>query len=183
MKKYIIIVCGIMFLFIVYVNIQNNNVSPVVKLFKEHLNETISLDGYSHVHSDDSISDYSVFREKYPYLIINYIDEDCSVCKFKLKEWYKYADMLPKNEQLAYVFIYRGENLVNYLKSILGKERELHPFYYLYSDEFTYIVNNPHIDRQIIDSGFLIDKENQIKVIGTPLTSSGVKELINKVIQ
>lgn len=171
-----------MLLVILYMNLHNKDVSPIVKLFKEHLNEKISLDGYSHVFSEDSISDYSVFRDKYPYLIISYIDEDCSVCKFKLKEWYKYADMLPKNEQLAYVFIYRGENLMNYLKSVLGK-RGLHPFYYLYSEEFTYIANNPHIDRQIIDNGFLIDKENQIRVIGSPLTSSGVKELINKAIQ
>lgn len=181
MKKYYVIVICFFVSFVCFYLWKNNDISPTVKLFKEHLNKCISLNGYNEV-IGDTIFDYTEFRRKYPFLMINYIDEECSVCKFKLKEWYKYANSLPKREQIAYLFIYRGTDINKYLKSVLG-DKELYPFYYLCSEEFTYIMNNPHIDRQIIDSGYLINNENQILVIGSPISSLGVKELITKAIE
>jgi hypothetical protein len=42
------------------------------------------------------------------------------------------------------------------------------------------IINNPEIDRQIIDAGFLLNENNRIKVIGSPLESQSLRKLIEK---
>ena len=54
------------------------------------------------------------------------------------------------------------------------------PFFYLSSEDFTYIINNPEIDRQIIDAGFLLDENKCIKVIGSPLESQSLRRLLEK---
>ncbi len=179
-KYYVIVIFGCLLSLVCIYFVKNNNISPTVKLFKEHLNRKVSLNGYKEV-IGDTIYDYNEFRKKHPFLMINYIDEDCSVCKFKLKEWYKYADSLPHSEQIAYLFIYRGTDINKYLKSVVG-EKFLYPFYYLNSEDFTYLTNNPHINREVIDGGYLINKENQILVIGSPISSVGIKKLIMKAI-
>ena len=144
------------------------NSSPVAKLFREHLEKEICLEGFKEVYS-----------EQYPGLYVSYIDEECGSCVFKIREWYKYSETLPMYDKLAYVFVFRGEDYRKFLKYRIGKHPSV-PFYYLSSEEFTYIINNPEIDRQIIDGGFLLDYKNRIKVIGSPLKSQSLRKLIEK---
>jgi hypothetical protein len=82
-------------------------------------------------------------------------------------------------DKLAYVFVFRGEDYRKFLKYRVGKHPAA-PFFYLSSEEFTYIINNPDIDRQVIDGGFLLDEKNRIKVIGSPLEFPSLRKLIEK---
>ena len=155
------------------------NSSPVARLFTAHLEKEICLDGFKQVYSEQDTLAYSDFRQRYPFLYVSYIDEECGSCVFKIREWYKYSETLPMYDRLAYVFVFRGEDYGTFLKYRVGKHPSA-PFYYLSSEEFTYVINNPEIDRQIIDGGFLLDNKNRIKVIGSPLKSQSLRKLIEK---
>lgn len=154
-------------------------VSPVVKLFKEHLEREISLEGFKKVYKGQDSLSYDDFRKRYPFLYVNYIDEECASCVVKIREWYKNSQSLPVYDKLAYVFVFRGEDYQKFLKHRVGK-CPVTPFYFLCSKDFTYVINNKNIDRQIIDGGFLLDEKNRIKVIGSPLKSVPLMDLIGK---
>lgn len=79
-----------------------DQVSPVVKLFKEHMGKEINLYGFKEVYSEQDTLLYDSFRRKYPFLYVSYIDEDCGSCVFKIREWYKYSKSLPMYDNLAY---------------------------------------------------------------------------------
>lgn len=178
MKKIgIILLCKI---FVILVGCKE--LPPIVQLFKEHLNKEVNLKGYDNVHCLDKTYSYTQFRKQYPYIIVNYVDEECSTCKFKLKQWYKNSDKLLQIDGLGYVFIFRGKNYQNFIKYTIGKNSD-YPFFFLSSEEFTYIINNPRIDRQIIDAGFLLDSNNRIQIIGSPLDSPKLGKMINKIVK
>lgn len=158
-----------------------DNASPIVKLFRNHMGKEISLEGFPIVLSESDTVAYRDFRKKYPYVYINYIDEECGSCVFKIREWYKYYNSLPMYENLAYVFVFRGKDYRKFLKNRIGKYSEA-PFYFFSSEDFIYITNNSEIDRQIIDGGFLLDSRNHIRVIGSPLESHPLRKMIEKVL-
>lgn len=153
--------------------------SPIVKLFRAHIGKEIKLEGFEEVYGEQDTLSYGSFRRKYPFLYVSYIDEECGSCVFKIREWYKYSESLPMYDKLAYVFVFRGNDYRKFLKYRVGKHPKT-PFFYLSSEEFTYIINNPEIDRQIIDAGFLLNENNRIKVIGSPLESQSLRKLIEK---
>ena len=157
----------------------NNNTSPIVKLFQEHMEKEVYFKGFEEVYSEHDTLSYRDFRQKFPYIYVSYIDEECGSCVFKMREWYKLFGSLPMYNGLAYVFVFRGKDYRTFLKYRVGKHLEV-PFYYLSSEEFTYIINNTEIDRQVINGGFLLDAKNRIKVIGSPLEYSSLRELIGK---
>jgi hypothetical protein len=156
-----------------------DNASPVVKLFKAHMEKEISLEGFKEVYSEQDTLLYGDFRKRHPFLFVSYIDEECGSCVVKIREWYKRSESLLLYDKLAYVFVFRGEDYRKFLKYRVGKHPAA-PFFYLSSEEFTYIINNPDIDRQVIDGGFLLDEKNRIKVIGSPLEFPSLRKLIEK---
>lgn len=170
-----------LFLLFVFV-VSCKDVPPVVKLFKAHLNKKVELSGFDRVYSQGRTYMYDQFREQYPFLIVNYIDEECSTCKVKLREWYKKCNQLPQYNNLAYVFVFRGKDYENFVKYTVGEKAD-YPFFILSSEEFTYVANNPKIDRQIIDGGFLLDSKDCIKAIGSPLMSANMIKLIDKIVK
>lgn len=153
--------------------------SPVVKLFREHIGKEINLKGFEEVYSEQDTLSYSDFCKRYPFLFVSYIDEECGSCVFKIREWYKHSESLPMYDKLAYVFVFRGKDYRKFLKYRVGKH-PIAPFFYLSSEDFTYIINNQEIDRQIIDAGFLLDENKCIKVIGSPLESQSLRRLLEK---
>lgn len=157
------------------------DVPPIVKLFKEHLNKKVVLAGFDNVYCQDKTYTYNQFRKQFPFVIVNYIDEECTTCKVKLREWYENCDKLPKHDNLAYVFVFRGKDYKKFMKHTLGEISD-YPFFILASNEFTYVANNSLIDRQIIDGGYLLDKNDRIKAIGSPLLSQSMLELIEKMV-
>lgn len=72
-----------------------DNASPVVKLFKAHLEKEICLEGFEEVYSEQDTLSYGDFRKHHPFLYVNYIDEECGSCLVKIREWYKRSESLP----------------------------------------------------------------------------------------
>jgi hypothetical protein len=153
---------------------------PIDKLFNKHLVKEVILSGYDSVYVAGQAIAYERFREMYPFLTINYVDENCSACKVKIIDWCNNINKIPESKNLAHLFIYRGNDHGKYLSfSCEGA----FPFFVMPSKDFTYIHNNPKIDRQIIDAGFLIDKNNKIKVIGDPFLSENMRYLVAKMVE
>lgn len=153
--------------------------SPVVKLFKQHIGKTIVLEGYDSIYKGDEVYDYGSFREKHPFVTINHIDENCGVCKVKVRDWCYNQDKIPQNDNLAHIFIFRGKDYKKYLSLTYDGE---FPFYVMPSEEFTYLKNNAKIDQQVIDGGFLLNKNNKIELIGDPFVSKPMFDLFNSII-
>ena len=62
-----------------------DNASPVVKLFKAHMEKEVSLEGFKEVYNEQDTLSYSDFRKHHPFLYVSYIDEECGSCVLKWK--------------------------------------------------------------------------------------------------
>ncbi len=155
--------------------------SPVVKLFAQHIGKTVSLEGYDSVYQKNIAYSFREFRERYPFITVNYVDEDCGVCKVKVREWCDNLDKIPQDENLAHLFVFRGKNHESFLRYSQGDNE--FPFFIMPSEEFSYALNNSEIDRQIIDAGFLLDGNNRIRVIGDPFVSKKMSDMYYGVIE
>ena len=49
-----------------------DNASPVVKLFKAHMEKEISLEGFKEVYSEQDTLSYGDFRKRHPFLFVSY---------------------------------------------------------------------------------------------------------------
>ena len=154
--------------------------SPVVKLFKEHIGKTVSLEGYDSVYHGDTAYSYLEFRERYPFITVNYIDENCDICRVKVREWCDNFDKIPLGDNLAHLFVFRGSDYKTFLRYSQGDIE--FPFHIMVSKEFSYAMNNRNIDRQVIDGGFLLDRNNKIKIIGDPFLSEKMTDMYYKII-
>jgi hypothetical protein len=154
----------------------------VVKLFKDHLGKKVDISGYDVVYGNGRVYTYAEFRAIYPFVTVNYIDEDCGLCKVKVREWCDNVRKVPVHDNLAHLFIFRGKDYETFIRYSQG-ETEF-PYFIMPSEKFTYVDNNRKIDRQIIDAGFLLDKDDKIQIIGDPFLSQKMinlyKEKITK---
>ena len=158
-----------------------NQQPSAVQLFKDHMNRKIDLSGYDFVYGNGRSYSYAEFRINYPFVTVNYIDEDCIACKVKLREWCDNAHKVPTNENLAHLFVFRGRNHQTFIKYSQG-EIEF-PFYIMPREEFTFVNNNKKINRQIIDAGFLLNKKDRIQIIGDPFISDKLTNLYYSVVK
>lgn len=155
--------------------------SPGIQLIKDHLNKKINLSGYDFVYSGGRVYSYAEFRKLYPFVTVNYVDEDCAVCKVKIREWCDNFEKVPVNENLAHLFVFRGKHHETFIRYSQGDTA--FPYFIMPSEEFTYVQNNSKIDRQIIDAGFLLDKNDRIQLIGDPFISEKMTDLYYQVVR
>ena len=116
-----------------------DNASPVVKLFKAHLGKEICLEGFKEVYSEKDTLSYSDFRKRYPFLHVNYIDEECGSCLVKIREWYKRSESLSMYDKLAYEIT---DEFVSWVENKLNNRPRKRLGYLTPNEKFNSILTN-----------------------------------------
>jgi len=122
----------------------------------------------------DTISNF--FPSEAPYKVLIYVDSlGCTSCKLQLDRWKKF---------ITYVDSVSGNRIPFYFVLQTNREKKLARI--LRNSEFDYPV---YIDREnlveklnkfppkIMFQTFLLDRDNQVKVIGSPVYNLGIRDL------
>lgn len=157
-----------------------NNPSPVMELksvIETNLRRNIILPENLRAHpiADSILLKQSEIRFK----LITYIDGDCSVC---IAELYKWNEFLKMNfyilENVQVMFIISSVNYPYFEYNVEKLDLRL-PFYY--DSINSYITNNNIEDYELYT--LLLNKENEITLIGSPIDNPSMQGLYKKVIK
>ncbi len=174
MKKYFICIYVIMMF-------SCTHLSPQQEIIKNTLNKNIDIGMFSIVRQQREEQSFKKFRDKYKYLSIVYLEDGCTPCYPKYIKWQKNADSLCVCDNYTVLFIIEGNSYENFSRKILISE----PKYDFANEKFFVVLDNNHsfldknsdINRWAIERTLLIDGDNKIKLVGSPLSSPKMKEL------
>lgn len=131
----------------------------------------------------DTLSNYSIDKGLYKEVIlpqmkiISYIDGSCGSCLYSLANW---KELISSNEFKnisfrLYVKTYNLKQLTLILKEIDFQ----YPIVVDYQNQF---YQKNHIQDEINYETFLVDKDNNILLVGNPLFSNEIKKLYLEVV-
>ncbi len=109
------------------------------------------------------------------YRLINIIDGSCSFCVGELKSWENIANELPAH--IKVIIVIHSANyyyLDDYLNNI--------PMLFYIDDENFFLTKNK-LPENIFFHTLLINNENKVKLIGNPIKSKEIKELLFEIAQ
>ena len=114
-----------------------------------------------------------------PYKIFTYVDSiGCSSCQMRLDHWKSIIDLFTIQQlDVAVIFVVHSSNYKLLDKDLIANDFN-HPIIYDYYDKFNKINHFPPIPYRT----FLLDKDNKVKLLGSPLDSPEIWELYKKVI-
>lgn len=157
-----------------------NNPSPVMELksvIETNLRRNIILPENLRAHpiADSILLKQSEIRFK----LITYIDGDCSVCIAELYKWKEFLKInfdILENVQVMFVI-----NSVNYPYFEYNVEKMDLGLPYYYDTINSYIINNKIEDFELYT--LLLNQENEVLLIGSPIDNPSMQELYKKVIK
>ena len=168
MKNYYVkYIVGLFFIFLLSCSQEN-------KKIKDNLSQIIG----QKVQLIDSLRYYSQEKGFYKdsimeqLKIITFIDGGCGSCLYDLEKW-KEIVALPKLKDIRFLFYVKCYNR-NQLISVIKEINFTYPIIIDTSNQF-YKVNNLKSDKTY--QTFLVDKKNNILLVGNPLYSLQIKSL------
>ena len=155
--------------------------SPEQEIIKETLNKNIELEMFSFVQQGNDTLSIKKLRDKYKFLSIVYLEDGCTPCYPKYLKWQKSADSLCTCDHYTVLFIIKGNNYESFLRKILISEPEYdfknEKLFVAMDNNQNFMNKNSHINRWAIEKTLLIDGDNKIRLVGSPLSSQKMKEL------
>lgn len=156
---------------------QKDPVMSVEEIVKEWKGKEIAFPSNLHFSILGTDSLYAVDFNK-QYKILMYIDSvGCTSCKLKIEKWGEFIKEYKPviGDKIEYLFIFHPQKTgVKSLKAELYANNFLTPVCFDLEDEFNKLNNLPQdFDFQT----FLLNKENQVLVVGNPVNNSAIKEL------
>ncbi len=178
MKKPLKIIL-IIFLFFLFYNCERRTEKYYLReLINERLGDSIIFPSsiYMPISDSDSIR-YEKFRN-YEYTMIVYTDGDCGKC---ISDLYQWSQFLKENSKtfasINQKFVIYSANFIRFEYTTEKAGLSL-PYYYDSLNNYTSINK---VDDPVLYT-LLLDRENRIKLIGSPLRNPAMLELYQKVL-
>lgn len=179
MKKKLII------LFLIFFS-SCTQLTPEQEIIKETLGRKVNIDMFSSVQYKTENIPFNEFREKYKYISLVYLQDNCDPCYPKYINWQYNMDSLNNLNNYTILFIINGDNFQNFLHKIkiYDPEYDLYMghFYVVMDPDYKFLDNNSNFNRWAIDRSLLINEEDIVKLIGAPFSSARMKELFYNVL-
>lgn len=168
----------VLFVFIAFMLLGCNNRDNIKILISEMMKESVSLrlnnmeiiypDSLKHI--EPEIKDYK--------LVIYSDTTNCSMCFVNsLKEWNDMLCLQKEYQNLSLIFIMQGrKNMLELHRKVLNESTLQYPIYLDVENIFQ--ETNPHIPKNKLIHTFLLDKENNVIVVGNPLTNDRIKSMM-----
>jgi len=154
---------------------QTNELKRIVK---ERMGKRIIIPNNLYfVNSTDSVINVSMSHH-YKYKLINYVDGDCGEC---ISELFKWQVLINENSNLfgntrLYFVIYSG----NYPRFEYFTDKANINLPYYYDSTNQYLATN-ELEDGILNT-LLIDHNNRVVLIGSPIENNSMEELYRKVL-
>lgn len=156
------------------------SLTPREKEISKVLNKTINLEIFDTLRNNNSVISYKNFRKKYNYFSIIYLQESCSPCYHKYKEWVMKIQQINASKNYTMLFIIQGYNYNSFIKEI-KKICDVQDTYYIIMDPYFKFVNNNSVPFEILDESILIDSENKIRMVGAPWANEDMTKLFHRI--
>lgn len=155
------------------------NSSSIEKIdYSKYLHERINIDMFSEVIHRDTIFSWEHFRRLYPNISIVYLEDGCAPCYPKFLEWHKYMEKIRTVDDYSILFILNARRYEDFLRNVLPYGEIDNRYFYVMDPGKMFLLANGHIPLWLIaEQSFLLDKGNQIRMLGAPYTNT---EMIKK---
>ncbi len=151
--------------------------SPIEQELRQVINKPLNIEMFDSILHCNSVLTMKQLRENYKYISIVYLQEGCTPCFPKFRDWHLKMDSIYTPSNYTVLFIFGGE-YNGYFNSKESKIANLENRYYTIVDsKFAYLNQNSDIPRWIVDSSLLIDQEKRIKMVGAPWVNEDMKNL------
>jgi len=141
--------------------------TPEEKSIESVIGKEINLEMYRTILYYGDTIPFGIFRNKYEYLSLVYLQNNCMPCYEKYILWNRRMDTLSSNKHTV-LFIIIGRSVNDFLNEVKLKE-DIEMKYFIKMDpNFNFLRGNQEIPKWIIEQSLLIDEENKIKLVGQP---------------
>jgi len=177
MKQYVISILNL----IIITSCTNRSV--IKEDLKSNLNKTVNLEMFETVQQGNNIMSFTEFRQMYRYISIVYLEDGCNPCYPKFIEWQNKMDTLNTRNDYTVLFIIRGFTYNQFIAKVKEIDNIEDCYYTIMDKDLKYLLNNNDIPRWIIDGSVLIDKDNKIRMVGTPWSTKEMTDLFYSICQ
>lgn len=155
--------------------------TPNEKDIKETLNKPLNLEMFNTVLKGDKQIAYKKFRQQYRYVSIVYLKDGCHYCYPIFIEWHKKIDSLKIPKDYTVLFVIKGKSYPEFMNKVLEIDSVDNHYYVIMDSTSQFLRNNNKIPFKVLYRSVMIDKENKIKLIGAPYSSTQMTKLFYKV--
>lgn len=128
-----------------------------------------------------SIDDVSCICDSREYKYIVYIDStQCSTCN--IEQLYHWKEFIDKFETVAFYFIIAPQSkaAVSSLPRHFYKTSLNYPIFI--DENYSFMRNNPHIPSDPTYHNLLLDKDNKVLMVGSPIYNDKIEKLLYEIV-
>jgi hypothetical protein len=146
--------------------------TPESKSIKETLGKELKLDMFKTVLNNGDTITLDTFLEKYKFLYIIYLLDDCSTCYEKYIEWHNKMSKIRMQADFSILFIISGKYADDFLYEVNNIEPIENKYFIVMDPNFYYPDGNTDIPNWILEQSVLIDNDHKVRLIGSPFANS-----------
>lgn len=145
------------------------------------INKKVEIGMFDFVIHKDSLVNFEKIRNRFDYISIVFLENGCSPCYTKYVEWQNYMDSTTINNKNTVLFVLNGESYETFINKVNKIKVTKNKFYIVEDFNYQFLFNNIEIPRWIIRRSILINKRNEIKMVGEPFVSEEMKILYENI--
>lgn len=155
-------------------NPPNSNQNPL-----EVLDKPVNIEMIDTVSHGVMRMPWSVFRKKYRYISIVYLQDGCAPCYPNFLNWHKRMEQIKKADDYTVLFVINARDYNSFSRDIRLNEEIDELYYYFIDPRNEFFRYNSDISRPFLDRSLLIDKDNHIKMVGEPFANADMTKVFH----
>jgi len=171
----------IVFLMMILFLLSCNRPKSYEKEIKATLLEEVNLGMIKNINDKNLSISYNDFRSKFEYVYIVYLQNDCSPCYSTYISWQEEIAKLEKFDNFTVLFIIKGNSYDEFKNNASKFGLKEDRFYTFMDRDDIFRDSNINIPLSIMKNSFLINKKNQIVLIGSPFSTPEMKKVFKDI--
>ncbi|MDD4384394.1 MAG: hypothetical protein PHD06_04365 [Bacteroidales bacterium] len=156
-----------------------HNYSPVQESIKATFDKEVQLKMFKTVVKQGEDIPLNEILDKYRYISLVYLRQDCEPCYEKYIDWHEKMDSIGIWENYTILFVIVGRNFDEFISEV-NLISDVDEFLYTVMDKNNiFLDTNNHIPEWIFDLSVIIDHNKKIKMIGAPFHSEELTKQYN----
>lgn len=146
--------------------------TPEQKMLREVKNKNIKLDMFKTAYGKDSVFTLRQFRKQYDYISVVYLQNECGPCYRRYIDWHEKMDSINQFVNHTVLFVIQGLHVNDFLIEVDNIEPIENRFFIIMDPNYLFLDGNQSIPKWIFDRSVLIDRNNSVRMIGSPFYSN-----------
>lgn len=158
------------------------NNQKIEKRVDNVLGSTVKFSNIKTVYFNEEEISFKEFRERYKYISIVCLKNNCKPCNDILYNWKDYYLNKVDTDDYSVLFIIEAESKIQLFQEYKMLSIDYSNAYFFIDSTSIFLNDNAKISTWAIDKSILIDYNNKIRMIGVPWLDENMRDLFFRVI-